>query len=70
MAPATLIAGWTAVLIVGWIAAAITTATGHVINPVTAMAGRIMASTADMHIAAGTTIQIRTGTFQHGPIVT
>ena len=70
VAPATLIAGWTTVLIVGWIAAAITAAAGHVINPVTAMVGRIMASTADTHSAAGTTIQTRADTFRHGPFAT
>ena len=70
MEPATLIAGWTTVLILGSIAAAITAAAGHVINPVTTMLGRIMASTADTHIADGTTIQTRADTFRYAPIAT
>lgn len=70
MAPATLIAGRTTVLIVGWIAAAIKATVGQIIDPVTAMVGRIMASTADTPVVAGTTILTRADTFRHGPIAT
>jgi hypothetical protein len=70
MVPATRIAGWTTVLLAAWIAAAITVAAGHVINPVTAMVGPIMASAADTRIAAGTTIHTRADTFRHGPFAT
>lgn len=59
-----------ATLIVGWIAAAIKATAGHIIAPVTAMVGRIMASTADTHVVVGTTILTRADTFRHDPIAT